>query len=60
MHEKKDCFAYCNEKVCVALNVINCKDCKFYKTHEQIEYERKQTDARMLKKSKINNEKTII
>ena len=35
---KEDCFAIRGSakiKKCVALNVINCRKCNFYKTYEQ-------------------------
>ena len=38
MKYKKDCFAIretANTRRCVALNIINCEKCSFYKTYEQ-------------------------
>lgn len=37
---KIDCFSYKKEKEeCNALNELNCDNCKFYKTREQIKKE---------------------
>ena len=38
MEYKEECFAIrivANTKKCIALNNINCENCKFYKSYEQ-------------------------
>lgn len=39
--DKKDCFAYKDRGKCSALRVMDCEDCKFYKSSKQVKEERK-------------------
>ena len=46
---KKNCFAYASHGFCNALEVMECKDCKFFKTKEQLEIEEKIVGERISK-----------
>ena len=54
MANKTDCFAYTDTgtygprgvKGCRALSVLDCNNCDFYKTNEQVEEEKKAVEAR--------------
>jgi len=37
VNEKTNCFAYKNDRYCIALTTMNCNGCKFFKTVEQNE-----------------------
>ena len=45
---KTDCFAYKNERKCLALNELVCKnrECRFFKTKEQFNEEREKYPVR--------------
>ena len=47
---KTDCFAYYNRLdrggECRALSVLDCNNCGFYKTNEQVEEEKKAVEVR--------------
>ena len=42
--EKKDCFAYKQERCCSILTEMYCAKCKFYKTKEQFDAEAKRAE----------------
>lgn len=50
---KTDCFAYRGGKSCNALKELDCDDCPFYKTKEQVEQEEKLVQKRLLQVGKI-------
>jgi hypothetical protein len=43
----QDCFAYKNKR-CIALKVIKCDGCNFYKTKEQYELDKQKALDRIL------------
>ena len=45
--DRKNCFAYASHGFCNALEVMECKDCKFFKTKEQLEFEEKKVRGRI-------------
>lgn len=48
-----DCFAYNNG--CSALRVTKCpKNCKFYKTHDQIKQERQKAHNRLMELGRLD------
>lgn len=49
---KKDCFAFVSKYKCNALISIDCKNCRFYKTKEQLKKEKENEKIR-------NSEKRI-
>ena len=47
MH-KHDCFAYDSKKeICKALKAIECVNCAFYKTRQQLDAEQEATNNRL-------------
>lgn len=47
---KKDCFAFVSKYKCNALISIDCKNCRFYKTKQQLKKELENEKVRNNKK----------
>ena len=43
---KRDCFAFVSKYNCSALISIDCKNCRFYKTKEQLKKEKENAKIR--------------
>lgn len=52
--DKKDCFAYIDEKTCNALCTKQCKDCSFYKPKKDVPNYEKYIEKR-LKRKEVKN-----
>ena len=57
--KKEDCFACIQSRqgtpMCAALKVMDCKECKFYKTKEQLDAEFEKNAARLQKRGTEND-----